>query len=111
VSGREITPSGLGTTKGFLEKLVTNPIEVIEDKAKSISKARIDVWNHTGRPVKAVMNSNREVRTIAPGGKATFTEATLVDMPTFHFHDTSSGRQLGSKKVKAPGNSIVEWRG
>ena len=110
-----LLPAAIAVTpvhaKGFFEKLVTNPIELIEDGVKSVSKVRIDVWNHTGSPIKTVMDNNREVRTIAPGGKATFGNANLGDMPTFHFYDTSSGHQLGSRKVKAPGNSTIEWRG
>ena len=70
----------------------------------------IDVWNHSAIPVEVVMDGGREEHLIASGHKATFDNANLGDMPTFHFHNPANGLRLGSQRVKQTGNSTIEWK-
>ena len=95
-------------THAFLDKVINQVVKEVSKAAKV--KIHIDVWNHSAVPVKVVMDGGREERVIASGHKATFGNANLGDMPTFHFHNPANGQQLGSKRVKQTGNSTIEWR-
>lgn len=87
--------------------------EKFERHTEQVRRARIDFRNETNKPIRVVMDSNREVHEIAAGGQATFSEANLGDAPTFRIYEPSSGLELFARSVamRTTPHSSFGWNG
>ena len=65
--------------------------------------ASIGFRNESDTPIRVVMDSNREIHTIAARGTATFGRANVGDAPTFRVYHVGGEECLFSRRVHPVG--------
>ena len=98
---------------GLFDSVVKKIEKSIENAVDSVTQidATIDFRNETDQEIKVTMDGNREVHTIAPHGRATFSEANVGDMPTFRVFNSSGAEVFGRKINPVVIKSSLGWNG
>lgn len=78
-------------------------VQKVSDKGAEIikmaTKASIDFRNETDNPIRVVMDNDRETHEIVPHGATTFSEAHLLDAPTFRVINIADGRDMFGRQI------------
>lgn len=86
----------------IISDLIDEMKKVSVDKAKifeEVTKASIDFRNETDYPIKVIMDNGREIHDIAPHGATTFSEAHLLDAPTFRVINITNNLEIFGRKI------------
>lgn len=94
-------------------KAVNKSVENVVRAIPARVPASIDFRNSTDKPIRVVMDSNREEHSIAPKGQATFGKANVGDAPTFRVYDCNGDNCLFSRRVamRTTLHSSFGWNG
>jgi hypothetical protein len=80
-----------------------NEVKKVSDEGAEIvrraTKASIDFRNETDDPIRVDMDNGREIHEIVPHGATTFSEAHLLDAPTFRVINIADGRDIFGRQI------------
>lgn len=95
------------------EKLKKEAGEKAAEAFKGMTKISIDFRNETDKPIHVVMDNDREKHDIAPHGQATFSEAHIMDAPTFRVIDQTTNLDVFSRRINAitTAHASLGWNG